>query len=47
LYSDFSRRFREVADKLGTKTRHDGFDTSMIEVKTEDWRTFIEELCHL
>jgi len=26
---------------------HDGFDTSMIEVRNEDWKMFIEELADL
>ena len=33
-----------AAENVGAKARHDGFETAMIEVKSEDWRLFIEEL---
>jgi len=43
-YSDFGQRFRAAAEKAGARTKHDGFDTAMIEVKNEDSRPFMEEL---
>ena len=46
-YSDFGQRFRAAAEKAGARTKHDGFDTAMIEVKNEDSRPFMEELHHL
>jgi hypothetical protein len=45
--SDFGQRFRAAAEKAGARTKHDGFDTAMIEVKNEDSRPFMEELQHL
>lgn len=42
--SDFGQQFRAAAGKATAKTRHDGFETAMIEVKNEDWRPFIENL---
>jgi len=40
----FGQKFREAAETLSIKTKHDGFDTSMIEMRNEDWRPFMEEL---
>jgi len=45
-YSDFGQKFRIAAEKTGARTKHDGFDTAMIEVKNEDARPFMEELEH-
>lgn len=46
LFSDFGQKFRKAAEKTGARTKHDGFDTAMIEVKNEDARPFMEELEH-
>jgi len=40
-------KFRTAAERTGARTKHDGFDTAMIEVKNEDARPFMEELEHL
>ena len=39
--SNFGNRFRGVAQGLGLKTNHEGFDTNMIEMKSTDWPNFI------
>ncbi len=39
-------KFSKAAEKTGARTKHDGFDTAMIEVKNEDARPFMEELEH-
>jgi len=36
-----------AAQQLSVKTMHDGFETSMIEVRNEDWSGFIEALAEL
>lgn len=46
IFSDFGQKFRIAAEKTGARTKHDGFDTAMIEVKNEDARPFMEELEH-
>jgi len=35
--NNFGNRFRDVARSLGLKTNHEGFDTNMIEMKSNDW----------
>jgi len=39
--NNFGNRFRGVAQGLGLKTNHEGFDTNMIEMKSTDWPNFI------
>jgi len=39
--NNFGNRFRDVARSLGLKTNHEGFDTNMIEMKSNDWQNFI------
>ncbi len=45
--NDFGHKFRQAAENAGARTKHDGFDTAMIEVKNEDQRPFMEELQQL
>lgn len=45
--NNFGSRFRDVARNLGLKTNHEGFDTNMIEMKSNDWQNFIQELAQL
>lgn len=47
MRNDFGSRFRAAAEKTGARTKHDGFDTAMIEVRNEDQRPFMEMLMHL
>jgi cell division control protein 45 len=42
--NDFGQRFRRAAEKTGVKTKHDGFDSALIEIKNEDQRPFMDEL---
>lgn len=42
--NDFGQRFRRAAEKTGVKTKHDGFDSALIEIKNEDQRPFLDEL---
>jgi hypothetical protein len=46
FYSDFGHKFRAAAEKTGARTKHDGFDSAMVEVKIEDHRPFLEYLMH-
>lgn len=45
--NDFSKRFQRVSNDLNLKTKHDGFDTAMIEMRTQDWPEFIQSLAEL
>lgn len=45
--SNFGNRFHVAAQGLKMKTILDGFDSSMIEIRNEDWKCFIEELAGL
>ena len=36
-----------AAENVAAKTKHDGFESSMIEVRNEDWAPFIEELSQI
>lgn len=47
MYSNFGNRFHIAAQGLKMKTIYDGFDSSMIEIRNEDWKCFIEELAGL
>ena len=40
----FGKQFARAAESLQIKTKHDGFDSSMIEMKNEDFRRFMEEI---
>ena len=42
--NDFGKKFNESARKLGVKTTHDGFETAMVELRSQDWRNFMEVL---
>lgn len=45
--NDFSRRFRNAAEKCSIKTNHSGFDTAMIEMASQDWPQFILVLANM
>ena len=45
--NNFGQRFKMAAQNLKMKTIYDGFDSSMIEIRNEDWKCFIEELAGL
>lgn len=42
--NNFGARFSEAAKSININTTHDGFDTAMVEVRTLDWKQFIEKL---
>lgn len=42
--NNFGERFRLAAQSINVATSHDGFETAMVEVKTLDWKQFIEKL---
>ena len=37
-------RFRMAAQEVGASTKHDGFDSGMIEVLNKDWLKFMNNL---
>lgn len=45
--NDFGRCFQEAAEKVGATYKHDGFDTSLIEIKNEHFEDFLDELIQL
>ncbi len=45
--SNFGGRFTAAAANCAAKSRHDGFETAMIEIKAEDWKPFMEDLGQL
>ena len=45
--NDFNKRFQRVSNDLNLKTRHDSFDSAMIEMRTQDWPEFIQTLAEL
>ena len=42
--NEFGAVFREAADNIETKYKHDGFEASIIEIDYEDRNRFIESL---
>lgn len=42
--NEFSVRFRMAAQEVGASTKHDGFDSGMIEVLNKDWLKFMNNL---
>lgn len=40
----FGKHFQRSSESMSIKTKHDGFDSSMIEMRNEDWRAFMDEL---
>jgi cell division control protein 45 len=42
--NSFGEQFREAAQKIGTNYTHDGFDSSLIEVKSSIFEEFWDEL---
>ena len=47
FYSDFGARFAKSASNVGISAQHDSFETGMVEIRNEDWRTFMEDLGQL
>ena len=45
--NDFSKRFKSAAERANLKTKHDSFDTAIIEMKSQDWPEFIQELAQM
>jgi hypothetical protein len=39
--NDFGERFRAAAYGVGVKTKHESFETDIIEIKNEDYRSFM------
>jgi len=44
LNSTFGLAFQNTAQRTNARVKHDSFDASVIEVKKEDLKTFIESL---
>lgn len=42
--NNFGDRFMRTAASLNIVSQHDGFDTAMFEIKSLDWKQFIEKL---
>lgn len=42
--NSFGDKFRRTAHTINIATTHDGFDTAMLEMRTHDWKAFIEKL---
>ena len=40
--NSFGNRFMETAHSINIATTHDGFDTAMFELRSTDWKQFIE-----
>ncbi len=38
-------RFRKAAGEANARVKHDGFETSIIEIFRDDFQAFIDELC--
>ena len=45
--NDFSKRFKNAAEKCNMRMKHDGFDSAMIEMRSQDWPEFIQELANM
>lgn len=44
FFSDFGLRFRGAAEKINVPIGHEGFESGMLEIDNNDFRSFIEEL---
>jgi len=44
LFSQFGQAFRKAAQLIRARVKHDGFESSMIEVKAEDLKAFLQTL---
>ena len=42
--NNFGERFAQTAKSLGIVYTYDGFDTAMFEIRSLDWKQFIEKL---
>eukprot|EP00347_Sterkiella_histriomuscorum_P008719 403344017 len=42
--NNFSDLFRQIIESKNIKAKHDAFDSSIIEIRNEDFRPFVEEL---
>lgn len=42
--NEFGQNFQEAAEKVGASFKYDGFETSVIEVSSESFEDFIDEL---
>ncbi|CDW74860.1 cdc45 domain containing protein [Stylonychia lemnae] len=42
--NNFNDFFRQIVESKNLKAKHDAFDTSIIEIRNEDFRAFIDEL---
>lgn len=43
--SEFGLAFLDARDRCNAKTRHGTFDTSVLEISSEDLKPFLEALC--
>lgn len=45
--NDFNQRFKKAADRCNLKMKHDSFDSAVIEMRSQDWPEFIQELANM
>ncbi|CAI2361197.1 unnamed protein product [Moneuplotes crassus] len=45
--NDFGDQFRDAAEKIASNFNHDGFDASLIEIKSSDFDEFLDELLQI
>ena len=45
--NDFGTQFRDAAEKVTTNFNHDGFDTSLLEINSEGFEEFIDEVIQM
>ncbi len=45
--NNFGDQFRDVVEKIGTEFTHDGFDSSLIEIKSSNFEEFLDELLQI
>ena len=45
--NNFNKRFKVAADKCNLRMNVDGFDSAMIELRSQDWQEFIQELANM
>jgi len=45
--NDFGQRFKAAAYGVNVKTKHESFETDIIEIKNEDYRSFMQSLTEI
>jgi hypothetical protein len=42
--NEFGINFQEAAEKVGATFKYDGFETSLMEIKSDNFEEFLDEL---